>query len=133
MIIKNRLNVLLASVLMFSGISLAVADSPIDLSTPDRHSVEVKGKVNLYRVQTEGMNLGEGKNKAEAEVFVTLDSDPKMVYSLEIHGDSPQTNIVMADTLRTAYINNVPVTLYHQMLLKNKTNNLKILMVQLSR
>ncbi|WP_455219152.1 hypothetical protein [Kaarinaea lacus] len=32
--------------LLLSG-SAVLADSPKDIKTPDRHSVEVKGKVNL--------------------------------------------------------------------------------------
>ena len=78
------------------------------------------------------MNLGEGNNAATAEVFVSLDSHPGMVYALQIHGDTPPSNQVIADTLRDAYINKIPVTLYHQMAIK-KQNNFKILMVQLSR
>ena len=121
------------SVLLLCTFSLAMADSPADLSTPDRHSVEVKGKIKLFRIQAEGLDLGTGANKTDGEVFVTLDSEPKMVYTLQLHGDSPKTNQVMADTLRDAYINNIPVTIYHQMSIKDKTNNLKILMVQMSR
>ena len=77
------------------------------------------------------MNLGEGENKVAAEVFVTLDSKPDMVYSLQLHKDSPVSNQVMADTLRDAYVNKLPVTLYYQIAPK-QDNNLKILMVQLN-
>lgn len=115
--------------LSITGISMA--DSPVSLDKPDSHSVEVKGKINLYRVQIEGMNLGDGKEKANAEVFVTLDSKPGMVYALQIHNDSPASNKVIADTLRDAYIKQTPVTLYHQIAI-NKTNNFKIMMVQLN-
>ncbi len=132
MLNNNRVSALMLSVLMLSGMSIAMADSPADINSPDRHSVEVKGKIKLYRVQTEGMKLGKGDEETNAEVFVTLDSAPKMVYSLQVHGDSPKSNQVMADTLRDAYVNNIPVTLYHIIGI-NKTNNLKILMVQLSR
>lgn len=109
----------------------SVADSPVTLDKPDSHSVEVKGKINLYRVQVEGMNFGDGKEKATAEVFVTLDSKPGMVYALQVHNDSPPANKVIADTLRDAYIKQTPVTLYHQIAI-NKSNNFKILMVQLN-
>lgn len=107
----------------------AIADAPKNVNNPDRHSVEVKGKVSLYRVQIEGMKLGEGKNIADAEVFVSLDSNPKMVYTLQLKKESPSANKVMAETLRDAYLNKVPVTLYHQIGIK-KDNNHKILMVQ---
>lgn len=118
-----------ALLMLFIGPAV-LADSPKTITTPDRHSVEVKGKVKLYRVQIEGMQLGEGQEKADAELFVTLDSDPKMVYTLQLKSNSPQANRVMAETLRDAYINKLPVTLYHQIGIKQK-NNLKILMVQL--
>src|SRR5210317_1312867 len=96
------------------GVStVTLADSPKTLAAPDSHSVEVKGKINLYRVQVEGMKLGEGKNLSNSEVFISLDSNPKMIYTLAIHGDSPPSNRVIADTLRDAYVNNIPVTLYH--------------------
>ena len=114
--------------LLFVG--AAVADSPVDINKPDSHSVEVKGKVTLYRVQVEGMNFGDGKDKANAEVFVSLDSKPGMIYSLTLHGDKTAVNREMAETLRTAYVNKTPVTLYYQMAIK-RDNNFKIMMVQL--
>lgn len=119
-----------ALVLFYS--QLAAADSPASLAGPDRHSVEVKGKISLYRVQIEGMNLGKNSDKADAEVFITLDKDPSVVYALDIHKDSPRSNQVIADTLREAYFNNRPVTIYHQIAPARK-NNFKILMVQLSK
>ena len=120
----------LFSLMLYSGSSRA--DSPADIKSPDRHSVEVKGKINLYRVQVEGMGLGRDGDKVNAEVFVSLDSNPKMVYALTLNGNSPASHKVIADTLRDAYINKVPVTLYHQIGIK-KSNNYKILMVQLDR
>ena len=123
---------LLAVLATMVSTPVVLADSPKTIDSPDRHSVEVKGKINLYRVQVEGMQLGEGKNKSNSEVFVTLDSSPKTIYALAIHGDSPQSNRVIADTLRDAYINKIPVTLYHQMSM-TQDNNYKILMVQMNR
>ena len=129
MSIKRQLTIIAAAFFTPLFIATSFADSPKTLDAPDRHSVEVKGKVNLYRVQIEGMKLGEGQNQADAELFVTLDSDPKMVYTLALKKDSPDANRVMAETLRAAYINRLPVTLYHQIAIK-QDNNLKILMVQ---
>jgi hypothetical protein len=121
----------IAALFLFLSGSTVLADSPKDIKTPDRHSVEVKGKINLYRVQVQDMNLGEGQDKADAELFVTLDSKPDMVYTLELKSNSPASNKVMADTLRDAYVNKLPVTLYHQMGIK-KENNFKIMMIQLN-
>ena len=117
--------------LLFAGV--AVADSPVKIDKPDGHSVEVKGKISLYRVQVEGMNFGQGKNKAHAEVLVTLDSRPGMIYTLALHNNSDVVSAVnqeMARTLRLAYVSKSPVTLYRQIAM-NKDNNFKILMVQL--
>lgn len=120
--------------LLFAG--AAMADSPVQIDKPDSHSVEVKGKVSLYRVQVEGMNFGQGKNKSHAEVLVTLDSQPGMIFTLSLHGAKSAdveslANREIAETLRTAYVNKIPVTLYHQIPIK-KSNNLKILMVQMN-
>ncbi|HEY5603940.1 MAG TPA: hypothetical protein VIM41_12590 [Gammaproteobacteria bacterium] len=120
-----------ALLLITAGTPAVMADAPKGIDAPDPHSVEVKGKISLYRVQIEGMKLGEGKNQTDAELFVTLDSNPKMVYTLELKDKSPAANKVIADTLRDAYVNKLPVTLYHQMSTQ-KENNFKILMVQLN-
>ncbi len=111
----------------------AQADSPADISSPDRHSVEVSGKINLYRVQVEGMNFGKGKNKTHAEVMVSLDSKPGIVYTLALGKDKKSESIAnqeIANTLRVAYVNRLPVTLYRQ-ISGTQDNNFKILMVQL--
>ena len=128
---KSQVIAVLAALFLLSTGPMVLADSPKDITTPDRHSVEVKGKINLYRVQVLVMNLGECQDKANAELFVTLDSKPDMVYTLELKSNSPASNKVMADTLRDAYVNKLPVTLYHQMGIK-KENNFKIMMIQLN-
>ena len=116
---------------LFFSVS-SFADSPVSVDKPDSHSVEVKGKVSLYRVQVEGMNMGAATDKVNAELFVSLDSNPDMVYALDLTSKSPASNKVIADTLRDAYINQLPITLYHQIDFKKK-NNFKILMVQVHR
>ena len=111
---KHRVVGSIAALLLLLSGPLVLADAPKTIESPDRHSVEVKGKVSLYRVQAEGMKLGEGQNQADAELFITLDSDPKMVYTIQLKSNSPAANKVMADTLREAYVNKLPVTIYHQ-------------------
>ncbi|WP_455198467.1 hypothetical protein [Kaarinaea lacus] len=129
----GKLGILVASLVVIYS-TTALADSPVKIDQPDAHSVEVKGKVNLYRVQVEGMNFGEGKNKANAEVFVTLDSKPGMIYTLALHKNGSSlasvVNQEMAKTLRAAYVSKAPVTLYHQISMK-QDNNYRILMVQM--
>ncbi|WP_455222253.1 hypothetical protein [Kaarinaea lacus] len=131
MSIKRRVVGSIAALFLLLSGPMVLADAPKNIKSPDRHSVEVKGKISLYRVQAEGMKLGEGQNQVDAELFITLDSDPKMVYTLQLKSNSPAANKVMADTLREAYVNKLPVTIYHQMSTK-QDNNLKILMVQLN-
>ncbi len=133
---KTNSGFILTSVVVLALLAnnAAFADSPKAIHSPDRHSVEVTGKVNLYRVQVEGMDFGEGKNKTHAEVFVSLDSRPGMIYTLTLHKNDNSDSIVnqeMAETLRTAYVNRLPVTLYRQVAAK-RDNNFKILMVQLN-
>jgi hypothetical protein len=123
----------LVAVLGLLFVGAAAADSPVMIDKPDSHSVEVKGKVSLYRVQVEGMNFGKEKNKVHAEVLVSLDSKPGMIYSLALHDDKNGESVVnreISETLRAAYVNKLPVTLYHQIGIK-QDNNFKILMVQL--
>jgi len=103
----------LATLFVFSGAS-ALADSPTMLDVADSHSVANKGKINLYRVQIQGLEFGKNKEALDAEVLVTLDTQPGMVFGLRLHSDSPPINQVMADTLRAAYLNQTPVTLQHQ-------------------
>jgi hypothetical protein len=126
------------SILIFIAVSTlslfstaVLADSPTSISKPDRHSAEVKGKINLFRVQVEGMNIGTDSEKADAEVFVTMDSNPGVVYTLQVRKDSQAANKVMARTLREAYLHKVPVTLYYQIATK-RNNFFKLLMVQLN-
>ena len=111
----------------------AVADSPVKIGTPDSHSMEVTGKVSLYRVQMEGATFGKGKDKAHTEILISLDSKPGMIYTLSLHNANNGAATVdqeMAKTLRAAYVRKSPVTLYHQTANK-KDNNFKIQMVQL--
>lgn len=111
--------------------AVALADTPPSLKVPDTHSIESKGTLTLYRVQVEGLEFGRDKEEIDAEVFVTLDSEPGMVFTLRLHGDSPPVNTLIANTLRDAYLGKTPVTIYHQIAPGRK--NVKIHMVQFDR
>ena len=132
-LIKNILISIATIGLVFTG--TAMADSPVSLTKPDSHSVAVKGKVNLYRVQVEDMDFGEGANKIHAQIFVTLDSHPGIVYGLSLDEPGSETHDpvtqVMAETLRDAYLHKKPVTMYYQIDMKRK-NNFRIMMVQMN-
>jgi hypothetical protein len=107
------------------------ADSPANINTPDVHSSEVKGKITKYRVQTEGLEIGQGANATDAEVMVTMNNNNQEVYVLALHADSPRVNTAIADTLRDAFISNSKVTLYYSK--QSQSANKKIHMVQLER
>lgn len=127
---KTIISVLpLVAAVVFSATSFA--DSPPDQQTPDAHSVPAKGTLSLYRVQTEGLGFGKKGDNIDAEVFVALDTKPNTIFSVKISESSPAINKVMADTLRDAYLNNVPVTLYSQ--IAPGKSNVKIQMVQLEK
>lgn len=131
--VKHSVIGMVASLGLLVG-GVVLADSPVKIDKPDSHSVAVTGKVNLYRVQVENMDFGKGRNKVHAEVFVSLDSQPGMIYTLALHDTNNEKNTVnreIADTLRTAYVSKSPVTLYHQIAIQ-RDNNYKILMVQLN-
>ena len=125
---NKTLNIFLLTTSMFVS-TLALADSPVDINTPDSHSYETKGVIDLYRVQIQGLELGKNRNKLDAEILVKLDSDPEKVYGVRLHENSPPVNSVLADTLRVAFLKKIPVTLYYQ---KVPGVNVKINMVQLN-
>lgn len=131
-LIRSTISLLATIGIFFVG--TAIADSPVKIDVPDAHSIQVKGKVNLYRVQIKGMNFGEGKDTANAEVLVTLDSKPGMIFTLSLYEPNSNTpsavNKEISETLRAAYVNKTPVTLYHQLDMK-RDNNFRILMVQM--
>jgi hypothetical protein len=120
----------LAVIMLMLMSNFAWADAPPSIAKTDSHSVESKGKINLYRVQVQGLEFGRNDEQVDAEVLVTLDTRPDMVFTLRMHPDSPPINQVIADTLRDAYLSQSPVTLYHQITGGNK-KHVKIHMVQL--
>jgi hypothetical protein len=107
------------------------ADSPPSIAAPDTHSLEVTGKITMFRVQVEGMGIGQGADATDAEVIVAMNNNDKEVYVVALRTDSPAINTVMAETLRDAFNNNRKVKLYY--LKQSPTNYKKIHMVQISR
>ncbi|ALP52513.1 hypothetical protein Tel_04760 [Candidatus Tenderia electrophaga] len=83
-------------------------------------------------MQVQGLEFGRESEMIDAEVFVTLDSEPDTVFTLRLHDDSPPVNTLIAETLREAYLNKIPVTIYHQIAPKTR-KNVKIHMVQFDR
>jgi len=129
---KSTMRTLMMVLSLAIAAPIALADTPPSLTVPDTHSIASKGKVTLYRVQIQGLEFGRDQEMIDAEVFVTLDSEPDMVFTLRFHDDSPPVNGVIAETLREAYMTKTPVTIYRQVGPPSR-KNVKIHMVQFDR
>ncbi|MDH5545299.1 MAG: hypothetical protein OEZ43_06880 [Gammaproteobacteria bacterium] len=112
--------------LLLSGASFA--DTPPTLAGPHGHGQEVKGKITMFRSQQQNLEIGKNGDFLDAEVLVTLDSQPGKVFGVRLHGES-EANAQIVETLRSAYMNNRPVVLQHR--LDVGKNNLQIIWVQL--
>ena len=108
--------------------SIALADTPATLAGPHPHGQEVSGKITLLRSQEQGLEIGAKSDFLDAELLVTLDSEPGKVFGLSIHDNNEATRQI-AETLRAAYLNNRPVTIQHRV--APGKSNLKINWVQL--
>lgn len=107
---------------------LSYADTPKSLAGPHGHGQEAKGKITMFRSQQQNLELGADSDFLDAEVLVTLDTQPGKVYGVRLHGDS-EANAQIAETLRAAYLANRPVVLQHRLDVGKK--NLQIIWVQL--
>ena len=111
---KTLKPLVLSAALAFGAVPFANADTPPTLAGPHGHGVDVSGKITLFRTQTQGLEIGRGDNYLDAEVLVTLDTQPGKVFGLRYHEDSSAARAIV-ETLRAAYMENRPVTLQHQM------------------
>ena len=121
--------------LLIAGLAFSLnvlADAPPSLDVPDADSIVAKGILTLYRVQIKDLEFGKDQGKVNNELYITLDSTKDKVYTLELHDDSPKVNAVIANTLRDAYINKTPVTIYSAIYPAN-VSAAKIHLVQLDR
>ena len=124
---KKLVGIFSALVLTLTA-GLAFADTPVSLAGPHGHGQEVKGKITMFRSQQENLEIGSKSDFLDAEVLVTLDTQPGKVFGVRLHGDSEANNQIV-ETLRSAYLNNRPVVIQHR--LAPEQNNLKIIWVQL--
>ena len=107
---KNLHRVLpLIAGLLFT-VSFAQADTPTSLRGEHGAQVTVTGKITLFRVQTSGLGLGAPGDHINADVFVTLDANPDMVYGVSTKGNDT-SHVEMIETLREAYLHGIPVTI----------------------
>lgn len=109
--------------------SFAQADTPNTLRGEHGSSFTATGKIALFRAQTKGLEIGPTNDKLDAEVLVTLDSEPDKVFGIRLHEDEPSAR-EMITTLREAFLHDMPVTIQTPL---TRTKNLRITWVQLGK
>ena len=121
---------LLLFLLAPSGNSLAEPNTVED-NTIHRYGGEVNGLVKKFRLSIDEEHLNSD-NTYNSELFVTLDGNDDHEYSVRIDSNSELANEVITETLRYAYRNRLPVTIYHELPLE-ESEQYKIIMVQIQR
>ena len=115
--------------LLFS-VSLAQADTPGSLRGEHAAMMTKSGKISLFRAQIKGLEIGPPNDRLDAEVLVTLDSQPDLVFGISYHQEDPAAR-TMIETLREAYLHDIPVTLQAPSLPGRK--HLRLIWVQLGK
>ena len=115
--------------LLFS-VSLAQADTPSSLRGEHAAMMTKSGKISLFRAQIKGLEIGPPKDRLDAEVLVTLDSQPDTVFGISYHQEDPAAR-TMIETLREAYLHDMPVTVQAPSLPGRK--HLRLIWVQLGK
>ena len=85
----------------------------------------------MFRSQAKNVEFGPETDLLDAEVLITLDSKPGMVFGIRLHDDEPSAR-EMIETLRAAYLGKLPITLESQAGPPGR-KNLKINWVQLGK
>ena len=124
----NLLMLLMAGMMLSLTGNAVYADTPKSLMDTHGHTAIVSGKITLFRAQVEGLEIGPADDRLDAEALVTLDSQPGKVFGIRHHEEVAATENII-DTLREAYLHNLPVTIEHG--IAPGKNNLKIIWVQL--
>ena len=127
---KNLYWLLIALSALFFSVSLAQADTPGSLRGEHGGQVTKSGKITLFRAQYTGLEIGPPNDRLDAEVLVTLDSEPDMVFGIPYHKENPAAENMIV-TLREAYIHNIPVTVQAPMMPNRK--HLRLIWVQLGK
>ena len=112
---RSQMYALLLATGALAASPLVMADTPVALAGPHAHAVDVSGKITLFRSQIKGLEIGKAQKMLDAEVLVTLDTQPGKVFGVRLHDANDPAAQSMVDTLRAAYINNIPVTLQHRL------------------
>jgi hypothetical protein len=115
MMMKNLHRLFITISALFLSLSLAQADTPTSLRGEHGAMVTMSGKITLFRAQITGLEIGPPNDRLDAETLVTLDSQPDVVFGIPYHKENPAAQN-MIDTLREAYLHNIPVTVQAPMM-----------------
>jgi len=127
---KNLIRALSLIAGLLVTVSFAQADTPGSLRGEHGSSFTATGHVTLFRAQYKGLEIGPENDRLDAEILVTLDSEPDKVFGIRLHEDEPSAR-EMIETLRAAFINKLPVTI--QSPLSPGKKHLRITWVQLGK
>jgi hypothetical protein len=122
------LMLMIACMMLPLSTNTVYADTPETLMGAHGHGVTVQGKIILFRNQVQGLELGPENDRIDAETLVVLDSEPGKTFGIRHHENIPATQAIV-DTLREAYLHDIPVTIQHVIAPGRK--NVKINWVQL--
>lgn len=113
-------------------LSAAQADTPKSLTEHVHGNTTTwAGKIAMFRSQAKNVEFGPEADRLDAEVLITLDSQPGMVFGIRLHDDEPSAR-EMIETLRAAYFGKLPITIESQAGPSGR-KNLKINWVQLGK
>ena len=122
-----RYFLLFAMITLFSDTVMANSDPPPKESI---YSSQTSGFIKKFRLSFDRSQVRKD-NTYRSQLFVTLDSNPKLEYTVYIGDDSEFSAEVITETLRYAYKNRLPITIFHEIPLR-ASQQFKILMVQIS-
>ena len=127
---KTLYRLLVPSMALLLSVSLAQADTPSSLRGEHAAMVTISGKISLFRAQIKGLEIGPPNDRLDAEVLVTLDSQPDTVFGISYHQEDPAAR-TMIETLREAYLHDMPVTVQAPSIPGRK--HLRLIWVQLGK
>ena len=127
---KTLYRILVPIMALFFSISLAQADTPSSLRGEHAAMMTLSGKISLFRAQIKGLEIGPANDRLDAEVLVTLDSQPDTVFGISYHQEDPAAR-TMIETLREAYLHDMPVTVQAPSIPGRK--HLRLIWVQLGK
>ena len=130
MVMKTLYQLLVPIMALLFSVSLAQADTPSSLRGEHAAMVTISGKISLFRAQIKGLEIGPPNDRLDAEVLVTLDSQPDTVFGISYHQEDPAAR-TMIETLREAYLHDMPVTVQAPSIPGRK--HLRLIWVQLGK